>query len=85
MDTKMRTCYLADSALLFYWYHHTCRCWLRYDTNFIWAFISPVIVIILVGSVLCMCSQSLHPDTSSPPVQCWIPNHGTDYYVPAPE
>lgn len=31
-------------------------CWLRYDTHFIWAFIAPVILIILV----CLC-LSLSP------------------------
>ena len=26
------------------------RCWLRYDTHFIWAFIVPVILILMVSS-----------------------------------
>ena len=29
------------------------RCWLRYDTHFVWALISPVILIILVSNNLC--------------------------------
>ena len=29
----------------------TFRCWLRYDTHFVWAFIAPVILIILVGHI----------------------------------
>lgn len=28
---------------------HPSSCWIRYTTNFIWSFIAPVIVIILVG------------------------------------
>ena len=48
MRTLVFTCYNIYMYVLSF-SSSNCRCWLRYDTGFVWAFIAPVILIILVS------------------------------------
>uniref|UniRef100_A0A3Q3GYJ6 Adhesion G protein-coupled receptor L3-like n=1 Tax=Labrus bergylta TaxID=56723 RepID=A0A3Q3GYJ6_9LABR len=50
---------VAVSAAVDYRSYGTDRvCWLRLDTYFIWSFIGPATLIIMVNSCLCVCSRS---------------------------
>lgn len=59
-------------------------CWLRYDTHFIWAFIAPVLVIILVRWNDVMITVKLDTVVISLffTDQCWFPCHGIGDHVP---
>lgn len=67
---------------------HHYSCWLRYDTNFIWTFIAPVIFIIMVclnymiNTHHNMIFLSLWISISFT-VQHWFLYYGTDHYVSA--